>query len=105
VVVGTDAGNPLTPHGAAYHTELAALQAAGMKPLEVLIAGTRDASRALGRFGEVGTIEKGKSADLLVLSADPRLDAANLRRIEWVMRSGVARSATELRAAVARSRW
>ena len=105
VVTGTDAGNPFTLHGPAMITEMEAMQAAGMKPAEVLLASTRDAAAAMGRAADLGTIEKGKSADLLVVAADPRLDIANLRRLEWVVRSGVARSSRELRAAVARTRW
>lgn len=105
VVTGTDAGNPLTLHGPAIFAEMEAMQRAGMKPSEVLQATTRDASRALGRQAEVGTIEKGKLADILVVTEDPRKDIANLRRIDFVMRAGVARSTAELKAAVAKTRW
>jgi imidazolonepropionase-like amidohydrolase len=105
IVTGTDAGNPLTPHGPAIHAEMEAMQRAGMKPGDVLIASTRDAARAMGRLAELGTIEKGKSADLLIVGGDPTKDIANLRKIEWVMRSGVARSSQELREAVAKTRW
>jgi imidazolonepropionase-like amidohydrolase len=105
IVTGTDAGNPLTLHGQAIHAEMEAMQRAGMKPPEVLRASTRDAARAMGRLAELGTIEKGKSADLLIVAGDPSQDIANLRKIQWVMRSGVARGAEELRAAVAKTRW
>jgi imidazolonepropionase-like amidohydrolase len=105
IVTGTDAGNPLTLHGPAIHAEMEAMQRAGMKPAEVLRASTRDAARAMGRQAELGTIENGKSADLLIVAGDPTRDIANLRKLQWVMRSGVARSAEELRAAVARTRW
>lgn len=105
VVTGTDAGNPLTLHGPAIMAEMEAMQRAGMKPMDVLLATTRDAARAMGRAADLGTLEKGKSADLLILSADPREDIAHLRRLEWVVRSGVARSGAELRAAVAKTRW
>jgi imidazolonepropionase-like amidohydrolase len=105
VVTGTGAGSPLTLHGPAIFAEMEAMQLAGMKPLEVLRASTRDAARALGRQAEVGTLEKGKWADLLILNADPAEDIANLRQLEMVMRSGVARSSSELRAAVAKTKW
>jgi imidazolonepropionase-like amidohydrolase len=59
----------------------------------------------MGRLDELGTIERGKSADLLIVAGDPTQDIANLRKLEWVMRSGTARSAEELRAAVAKTRW
>lgn len=105
IVTGTDAGNPLTLHGPSIHAEMEAMQRAGMKPAEVLRASTRDAARAMGRLDELGTIERGKSADLLIVAGDPTQDIANLRKLEWVMRSGTARSAEELRAAVAKTRW
>jgi imidazolonepropionase-like amidohydrolase len=105
IVTGTDAGNPLTLHGPAIHAEMEAMQRAGMKPSEVLRASTRDAARAMGRIDQLGTIEKGKAADLLIVAGDPTKDIANLRKIRWVMRSGTARSAEELRAAVAKTGW
>ncbi len=105
VITGTDAGNPLTLHGPAIFAEMEAMQNAGMKPSEVLQATTRDAARALGRLNEVGTIQKGKFADLIVVSGDPLKDIANLRKLQLVMRGGVARTSGELRAAVAKTRW
>ena len=105
IVTGTDAGNPLTLHGPAIFAEMEAMQRAGLTPAEVLRASTRDAARAMGRGDELGTIEKGKTADLLILDADPRRDVANLRKVRIVMRSGVARTAGELRAAVAKTQW
>jgi imidazolonepropionase-like amidohydrolase len=105
IATGTDAGNPLTLHGPAIFAEMEAMQRAGMTPIEVLRASTRDAARATGRGDELGTIEKGKSADLLILASDPRRDVAAFRKLEVVMRSGVARTTDELRAAVAKTRW
>jgi imidazolonepropionase-like amidohydrolase len=105
VVTGTDAGNPLTLHGPAIFSEMEAMQRAGMTARDVLLATTRDAARALGRGAGFGTIEAGRSADLLVVDADPTRDIAALRKLRWVMRAGVARSTAELRAAVTRTRW
>ena len=81
------------------------MQRAGMKPADVLVASTRDAARAMGRQAELGTIEIGKSADLLIVGDDPTQDITHLRKLQWVMRSGVVRSGEELRAAVAKTRW
>jgi len=64
--MGTDAGNPLTLHGPAVYAEMEAMQAAGMSPSDVLVASTRTAALAMGRLEEIGTIEAGKVADLLV---------------------------------------
>jgi len=98
VVMGTDAGNPLTLHGPSVYAELEAMQKAGMSAAQVVVAATRDAARALGRGEQLGTLEAGKAADLLVLYADPAADAAAFRRLELVVRGGEVRSIAELRA-------
>jgi imidazolonepropionase-like amidohydrolase len=100
IAMGTDAGNPLTLHGVSVYAEMEAMQAAGMTPTEVLVASTRGGSLALGRDKEVGTVEKGKLADLLILGADPTADIANVRKVKAVVRGGVRRSIDELRAVV-----
>ncbi len=101
VAMGTDAGNPLTLHGPSVYAEMEAMVAAGLTPAQVLVASTRGGSLAMGRDKEVGTVEKGKVADLLVLTADPAADVANLRRVDRVMRGGVLRTIDELKAVVA----
>ncbi len=101
IAMGTDAGNPLTLHGPSVYAELEAMQAAGLTPMQVLVAATRGGAVAMGKEQELGTIEKGKWADLLVLSADPTVDAAGFRRVRHVMRGGVLRSIGELRAVAA----
>jgi imidazolonepropionase-like amidohydrolase len=101
VAMGTDAGNPLTLHGPSVHAEMEAMQAAGLTPMQVLVAATANASRAMGREKDWGTLEKGKAADLLILDADPARDVAHMRRVRQVMRGGVLRSIEELRAIVA----
>jgi len=98
IATGTDAGNPLTLHGPSIHAEMEAMQAAGMTPMEVLVASTAGGARAMGRESEVGTLEPGKAADLILLGADPTRAAANLRQLRWVVRGGVARRAEEFRA-------
>lgn len=98
IAMGTDAGNPLTLHGPAVYAEMEAMQRAGMKPMDVLVAATRGGSQAMGREQEFGTIAPGKDADLLIVGADPTRDVANLRRVRWVVRGGVVRSLAELKA-------
>jgi imidazolonepropionase-like amidohydrolase len=88
VAVGTDAGNPGTFHGPSIYRELEILQSAGMSPMQVLVAATRTAAEAMGRADQVGTIEAGKAADLLVLDADPTADVRNVQRIRLVMKGG-----------------
>jgi len=98
IATGTDAGNPLTLHGPAIYAEMEAMQASGMTPMQVIVSSTAIAARAMGLDKQVGTIEKGKSADLLLLGADPTTDTANLRRVKFVVRSGVVRSIEDLHA-------
>jgi imidazolonepropionase-like amidohydrolase len=99
IAMGTDAGNPLTLHGPSVFAEMEAMQAAGMTAHDVLVASTRGGARAMGRDASIGTLEKGKEADLLVLGADPTSDIANMRQLRWVVRAGVLRSAGELSSA------
>ena len=61
----------------------------GMAPMEALLSGTRYVAEAYGKAGDVGTLEPGKRADLLVLEADPLKDVRNYRRIAEVMKDGV----------------
>jgi len=98
IAMGTDAGNPLTLHGASVHAEMEAMQSAGMTPMEVLVASTRVAAMAAGRGDRGGTLEAGKEADFLVLDANPADDIRNLRRIRLVGRGGVLRKLDELKA-------
>jgi len=102
IAMGTDAGNPGTLHGPSVYAEMEAMQAAGLTPAEVLASATRVGAKALSREKEIGTIEKGKIADLLVLGADPSADIANVRKVKGVVRGGVYRTSEELRALVAR---
>ncbi len=97
IAMGTDAGNPLILHGPAVYAEMEAMQAAGLSAAEVLTAATRGSAQALGRT-DVGTLEPGKAADLLVVGADPLKDIANLRHLRYVMRGGVLYSLDLLRA-------
>jgi imidazolonepropionase-like amidohydrolase len=96
IAMGTDAGNPLTLHGPSVYAEMETMQKDGLTPQQVLVASTKVAAEAMGRGKELGTIEKGKLADLLVLGADPAADIANLRKLKFVVRGGAMRSIQEL---------
>jgi len=100
IAMGTDAGNPFTLHGPSIYAEMEAMEKAGLTPMQVLVSATQGGSRALGREKTLGTLEKGKTADLLVVGADPTVSIANLRRVRQVMHGGVLRSIEELRAVV-----
>ena len=98
IATGTDAGNPLTLHGPSIYAEMEAMQAAGMSPMQVIVASTATAARAARLDSVTGTLEKGKAADLLLLGADPSRDVANFRKVRFVVRGGVVRGIDELSA-------
>jgi imidazolonepropionase-like amidohydrolase len=72
-----------------------------MTPMRVLVASTKGGAQAMGLEKEIGTVEKGKAADLLLVAGDPTKDVANLRKVRYVVRGGVVRSIEELKATVA----
>ncbi len=86
-LLGTDAGNPYTFPGFSLHEELELLVEAGLSPLAALQAGTRDAARFLG-IRDGGTVQPGRTADLVVLDADPLRDIRNTTRIDTVITRG-----------------
>src|SRR5438093_635197 len=95
VALGTDAGNPLTLHGASAFMEREAMQASGLAPRDVLVAATARAARALG-LDSTGTVTAGAVADLVVLDADPLAEIRNVRRIALVVRRGEVYTRHEL---------
>jgi hypothetical protein len=72
----------------AVHMELEELVSAGLSPLEAIRAATQSSARILGAEHDLGTIEAGKLADLVILDADPLADIRNTRRISLVMQDG-----------------
>jgi hypothetical protein len=88
VVSGTDTGavRSLVP-GFALHRELAFLSGAGLSNMDVLRAGTARAAEALWR-SDLGTIEAGKQADVLLLRGDPLANISALRDIDRVILAG-----------------
>ncbi len=88
IVAGTDLANPWLVPGKSLHDELRFLAEAGLSPLEVLRSATTRAAEACEVSDRLGTIEPGKTASMVLLSADPLDDAANLGRIEGVFLRG-----------------
>jgi imidazolonepropionase-like amidohydrolase len=86
--VGSDGGSASDFPGLMTHHEIALLAEAGLAPMEVIIAATRNGALALGKQDELGTIEPGKRADLILVGANPLEDVRNLRKIERVMLDG-----------------
>lgn len=88
LTAGTDVGNPWITPGVSFHHELELLVKAGVSCLDVLCIATRNGAQALGILNEVGTIDEGKVADLVVLTENPLDDILNSRKIELVIKSG-----------------
>ena len=78
IALGTDGGIAWS-----HHVEMADMVAAGMTPAQVIVASTRNAAEFM-RLTDAGTIENGKSADFLVLTANPLDDITNTRKISAV---------------------
>ena len=88
VAAGSDAGNIGSLHGPGLHHELELMVDAGLNPAQVLLAATRGGAQVMGRSSELGRLEPGMLADLLVLDADPLVNIRNARRIALVVAGG-----------------
>lgn len=98
IAVGTDAGaTPDYPPGYPTHREMELSTKAGMTPQQVIVAATRSGAEALGLDKDLGTLEAGKIANLLVLNADPRTDITHTRKIASVYMQGKALDRSAMR--------
>jgi len=88
ILSGTDIPNFDLVAGASLHHELELLVEAGIPPMEVIKIATRNGAQALGIEQDVGTIEVGKEADMVVLSDNPLEDISNTKKIEAVINNG-----------------
>ena len=91
VACGTDASS-----GAATHRELELLAAAGIPPLDVIRIATYNSAVFLGKADQLGSIDAGKLADLVLLSKDPAADINNAKSIVFVMKGGRMIDETQL---------
>ena len=87
VVAGNDAGLPYTGFGCLWQ-ELDAMMSGGMTAMQAIFAATRTAARSLGMENQIGSIQPGKQADLLVVDGDPPTDISALSRVRLVMLAG-----------------
>jgi imidazolonepropionase-like amidohydrolase len=87
-VIGTDAGGAWRIPGRSLHEGLAEMVRAGLTPMQAIQAATLSSARLLGREKELGSVQVGKYADLVVLDANPIDQVANTRRINAVVVNG-----------------
>jgi imidazolonepropionase-like amidohydrolase len=88
VAMGTDAGNIGTLHGPSVFREMSLMQQAGLTPLEVLRSATVYGAKAARHEKDVGIIDAGRFADMVLLDADPLIDVMNLSRVYRVIKGG-----------------
>jgi imidazolonepropionase-like amidohydrolase len=88
ILSGSDIPNFDLVPGASLHHELELLIEAGISPLEVIKIATKNGAQALGIEEDVGTIEPGKQADMIILSDNPVEDIHNTKEIEAVINNG-----------------
>ncbi len=92
VVAGTDQAVP----GHSLHREMELYVEAGFTPIEALQAATIVPARVMGMEKEVGTVEKGKRADLILINGNPLEDIHKTRNVEYVITNGAMYHTTEL---------
>ena len=85
---GTDAGNPLTPHGPSLLYELELFVRAGLTPAQTLRAATLDSARILGVDADFGELIPGKVADIVVIEGNPLANIADVWKIRDVWKAG-----------------
>jgi imidazolonepropionase-like amidohydrolase len=88
IAAGSDAGNIGSLHGPGLHRELELMVRAGLTPTQVLQSATRSGAAVMGRGNEVGRLQPGMLADLLVLDSNPLADIRNTEDIVLVMKGG-----------------
>lgn len=88
IMAGSDTPEFLFLYGFSMHRELQTLKDAGLSNYAALAAGTRNAHEYLGSIKDVGTIERGKRADLILLDANPLDDIGNTTKSSGVMIKG-----------------
>jgi imidazolonepropionase-like amidohydrolase len=92
IAAGTDAGTPFNPHDF-MPTEMALMVEYGLAPMDAIVAATKNAAYNLGLDPDIGTLEVGRIADVIVVDGDPAADIAAMQNVRFVMKEGqVARN-------------
>jgi imidazolonepropionase-like amidohydrolase len=86
VGVGTD--SPYTPFGTGLHAELRLYQREGLAPYQILQAATLQSARIAGVDKDLGSIEVGKLADMVIIDGDPLADISNVTRVAGTVKNG-----------------
>ena len=89
LLAGTDSPEPYCPPGFALHDELVLLVESGLPPAAALKCATLNNARALNQAKNLGSIEVGKIADMVILNANPLSDIRNTRTINRVIHRGI----------------
>jgi imidazolonepropionase-like amidohydrolase len=84
IAMGTDSGTPFNRHGDNL-IELELLMKVGFNPMEAIVSATKTASEVLGMEKRIGTLEKGKLADLIVVNGNPLKDVRILQKKEEIL--------------------
>jgi imidazolonepropionase-like amidohydrolase len=98
IALGDDTGIENTFYGYGEHRELELMVAAGMTPMQAIVAATKTPAELL-KLDRLGTLARGKNADFIVLDANPLENIANTRKISKVYQRGVAVDRAALRTA------
>jgi len=88
LALGTDAGNPLVFFGPSVHRELELMVEAGLSPLEAISAATKNGAEILGESDKLGTVERGKFADILIVEGNPLENIQETQKIFMVIKNG-----------------
>jgi imidazolonepropionase-like amidohydrolase len=88
ILVGSGADGSTFPHGTQALEFVALVKHGGMTPTRVLQAGTMTNAEAMGWQDQIGSIEKGKFADMIAVSGDPLADITEVQRVKFVMKGG-----------------
>lgn len=103
ILAGTDSQNPYTFYGFSLHDELGFLVQAGLSPMQALQAATLNPALFFGMEKDLGTVEKGKIADLVLLDGNPLESIANTKKIDAVVYGGKLYPRAALDAMLARA--
>lgn len=96
VIVGTGTDSPFTPFAAGLHAELRLYQREGLTPYQILHAATLQSARIAGVDEDLGSIEVGKLADMVIIDGDPLSQVSDLSKITHTIKNGRAYRLQEL---------